>query len=243
MSSNPSGMEDQDTLSGWMTSFVGLSSVFAAVGLLGQAHLGSSIRLLIMGSIVEAGRRLYQWLSVRLRFRTWLLIHVSIAFDFLTSVLIRILNLGTVRRRRPSIRVDRTLPRASNPYFALEHCIYPSRRRKRTYGAARAISRLPPRTRAASGPSRRGWTPRLMAMLRWANAAQPPIYIHMFTCNALFQYVPKYQAPQLFRWRGHWVEIQRSKDGETRRHPFGFFPAVSSIYVTCVLFVSFLIPF
>jgi hypothetical protein len=83
----------------------------------------------------------------------------------------------------------------------------------------------------------------LMAMLRWVDAAQPPINIHMFTCNALFQYVPKYQTPQLFRWRGHWVEIQRSKDGETRRSPFGFFPTVTSIYVTCVSFVSFLMPF
>ncbi|KAJ6631925.1 hypothetical protein B0H10DRAFT_1975492 [Mycena sp. CBHHK59/15] len=35
---------------------MGLSSIFATVGLLSQAYLGSSIKLLILGSVVETGR-------------------------------------------------------------------------------------------------------------------------------------------------------------------------------------------
>ncbi|KAJ7302274.1 P-loop containing nucleoside triphosphate hydrolase protein [Mycena albidolilacea] len=173
MNSNPSGMGDQDTLSQWMSSFVGLSSVFAAVGLLGQAYLGSSIKLLIMGSIVEAGRRMYQWLSVRLRFQY----SISAQFDEGDPAyewIVLFLTQENVWRRSRDFTVTAT-------------------------------------------NSRRKWS-----VQTWMD---PRI-------NGNAEYVPKYQTPQLFRWRGHWVEIQRSKDGETRRSPFGFFPAVTSIYVT-----------
>ncbi|KAJ7032203.1 hypothetical protein C8F04DRAFT_1108164 [Mycena alexandri] len=53
----------------WITSFLGLSSVLAAVGLLSQAYLGSSIKLIILGSIIETGGRLFQWLIIRFRFQ------------------------------------------------------------------------------------------------------------------------------------------------------------------------------
>jgi hypothetical protein len=43
--------------------------MFAAVGMLSQAYLGSSVKLLVIGSVIEAGRRLCQWLMVRLRLR------------------------------------------------------------------------------------------------------------------------------------------------------------------------------
>jgi hypothetical protein len=29
--------------------------------------------------------------------------------------------------------------------------------------------------------------------------------------NTIAEYVPVYDAPQLFRWKGYWVEIKRSK--------------------------------
>ncbi|KAJ6622299.1 BCS1 N terminal-domain-containing protein [Mycena sp. CBHHK59/15] len=48
---------------------MGLSSIFATVGLLSQAYLGSSIKLLILGSVVETGRRVCQWLIERFRFQ------------------------------------------------------------------------------------------------------------------------------------------------------------------------------
>jgi hypothetical protein len=55
----------------WITSFMGLSTALAAFGMVSQAYLGSSIKLLILGSIIETGRRLFQWMIVRFRFRLW----------------------------------------------------------------------------------------------------------------------------------------------------------------------------
>jgi mitochondrial chaperone BCS1 len=52
---------------GSFTQFFGLSSLFAA--LFSHAYLFDSAKLLILGSIIEAGRRLCQWLIERFRFR------------------------------------------------------------------------------------------------------------------------------------------------------------------------------
>ncbi|KAJ7939457.1 hypothetical protein B0H13DRAFT_1850752 [Mycena leptocephala] len=53
----------------WITFFMGLSTALAAFGIVSQAYLGSSIKLLILGSIIETGRRLFQWMIVRFRFQ------------------------------------------------------------------------------------------------------------------------------------------------------------------------------
>jgi hypothetical protein len=55
--------------SSWMTSFMGLSSIFAVLGLISQSYMGSSLKLLVLGSLVEAGRRLCWWLIERFRIR------------------------------------------------------------------------------------------------------------------------------------------------------------------------------
>ncbi|KAJ7938062.1 hypothetical protein B0H13DRAFT_2398343 [Mycena leptocephala] len=53
----------------WITSFMGLSTALAAFGMVSQAYLGSSIKLLILGSIIETRRRLFRWMIVRFRFQ------------------------------------------------------------------------------------------------------------------------------------------------------------------------------
>ncbi|KAJ7922622.1 hypothetical protein B0H13DRAFT_1865638 [Mycena leptocephala] len=53
----------------WITSFMGLSTALAAFRMVSQAYLGSSIKLLILGSIIETGRRLFRWMIVRFRFQ------------------------------------------------------------------------------------------------------------------------------------------------------------------------------
>ena len=46
-------------------------------------------------------------------------------------------------------------------------------------------------------------------------------------------YVPSFGAPQLFRWKGHWVEITRLKDNQLA--PYGSFKSFASLQLTLVL--------
>ncbi|KAJ7745847.1 hypothetical protein DFH07DRAFT_776612 [Mycena maculata] len=50
------------------------------------------------------------------------------------------------------------------------------------------------------------------------------------------EYIPTYQLPQLFRWRGHWLEIKHNKDGtEGRFTSSGTYQHISSIIVTSII--------
>ena len=40
-------------------------------------------------------------------------------------------------------------------------------------------------------------------------------------------YVPSFGAPQLFRWRGNWVEVTRLKDSAVQ--PYGVFRSFTSL--------------
>ncbi|KAF9556921.1 P-loop containing nucleoside triphosphate hydrolase protein [Agrocybe pediades] len=46
------------------------------------------------------------------------------------------------------------------------------------------------------------------------------------------QYVPTFEAPQLFRWRGHWAEIKRSKGQLTYNEFTGGTQTVAKLYLT-----------
>ncbi|KAJ6547873.1 P-loop containing nucleoside triphosphate hydrolase protein [Mycena sp. CBHHK59/15] len=65
------------------------------------------------------------------------------------------------------------------------------------------------------------------------------------TVKGSTEYVPSYQQPQLFHWRGCWIEIQRSSDtGQGSFMPPGIYMPTATIYFTyaVVLFiVSFLV--
>lgn len=63
------GAQGADAQAPWFRSFLTFSSVFSAVGMFSQTYLGSSITLLILGSVIEVGRRSYQWLMARFRIR------------------------------------------------------------------------------------------------------------------------------------------------------------------------------
>ncbi|KAJ7121416.1 hypothetical protein C8R44DRAFT_853057 [Mycena epipterygia] len=168
------GAQSADANSPWLVSFLGLSSVFAAVGTFSQAYLGSSIRLLILGSVIEAGRRLCQWLMVRFR------IQYSMTAQFdegdpAYEWIVLFLTQENVWRRSRDFLVNAT-------------------------------------------NSRRKWS-----VQTWVD---PKI-----KGNA--EYVPTYQQPQLFRWRGHWLDIKRSNEsGSGRFTTMGTFQQVSSIFVT-----------
>ncbi|KAJ7128794.1 P-loop containing nucleoside triphosphate hydrolase protein [Mycena crocata] len=151
-----------------------LSSVFAGLGLISQAYLGSSVKLLILGSVVEMGRRLCQWLMVRLRFQYSLTAQFDEGDPAYEWILL-FLTQENVWARSREFRVNAT-------------------------------------------NSRRKWS-----VKTWIDP----------TIKGNAEYVPTYQLPQLFRWRGHWLEIKRSQDGASARFTSaGTIQPVASIYVT-----------
>ncbi|KAJ7500674.1 P-loop containing nucleoside triphosphate hydrolase protein [Mycena galericulata] len=158
----------------WLTSFMALSSVFAAVGMFSQAYLGSSIKLLILGSTIETGRRLCQWLIVRFRFQYSMTAQFDEG-DPAYEWIVLFLTQENVWRRSREFVVNAT-------------------------------------------NSRRKWS-----VKTWVDP----------TVKGNAEYVPTYQLPQLFRWRGHWLEIKRTKDGSEGRFTIsGTYQPISSIYVT-----------
>ncbi|KAJ7171396.1 P-loop containing nucleoside triphosphate hydrolase protein [Mycena filopes] len=63
----PRGDYSTNQDSSWMSSFMGLSSMFGLLGLVSQSHLGSSLKLLILGTLIETGRRFCRWVIERFR--------------------------------------------------------------------------------------------------------------------------------------------------------------------------------
>ncbi|KAF7325509.1 hypothetical protein MKEN_00399900 [Mycena kentingensis (nom. inval.)] len=167
----------------WMTSFMGLSSLFAAISMLANVVLGSGAnvnlsssvkQLLIIGPLIELGRRLFQWLSTRLRFQY----SITAQFDEGDPAyewILLFLTQENVWRRSCDFIVT-----AKN--------------------------------------SRRKWD-----VKTWSD---PKV-----KGNA--EYVPTYGEPQLFRWRGSFVEIKRSRESkEARFTSMGTYRQLSSILVT-----------
>ena len=55
-------------MSSWLTQFMGLSSLFGTL-FSSDSYAFGSVKLLILGSVIETGRRLCQWFIERFRFR------------------------------------------------------------------------------------------------------------------------------------------------------------------------------
>jgi hypothetical protein len=91
--------------SGSFARFMGLSSLFA---FLPQSYLYNSIRLLVLGSVIETGRRLCQWLLERFKLRMSRS-NLSLSQMGASYHSCRILYFGTIRRGRSSLRMDSSL--------------------------------------------------------------------------------------------------------------------------------------
>ncbi|KAJ6570429.1 hypothetical protein B0H10DRAFT_2107909 [Mycena sp. CBHHK59/15] len=158
----------------WLPSFIGLSYVFAALGMVSQAYLGSSIKLLVLGLVIETGRRVFQWLTVRFRFQY----STTARFDEGDQAyewLVLFLTQESVWRRSREFVVNAT-------------------------------------------NSRRKWS-----VKTWVDP----------TIKGNAEYVPTYRLPQLFRWRGHWIEIKRTIDtDQAQLTGLGTYQHSSSIFVT-----------
>ncbi|KAJ7151896.1 P-loop containing nucleoside triphosphate hydrolase protein [Mycena crocata] len=139
---------------GHIASALGLSSITGALSTLSHSYAGSSLKLLLLGSLVETGRRLFRWLIERFGIQYCTTIRVTQG-DPSYEWIVLFLTQENVWRRSREFLVS-----ASN--------------------------------------SQRKWAVR-------ANTDQ--------TVKANAEYVPTYKKPQLFRWRGYWVEIARRGSG------------------------------
>ena len=84
-------------LTEWLSSllsFIGLSSLVDTVSI-NSTYLHESAKLLILGSVIEAGRRLSQWLMERFKFRGPALF-ASLLWPSIHIVLYRLLLVGAI---------------------------------------------------------------------------------------------------------------------------------------------------
>ncbi|KAJ7062705.1 hypothetical protein C8F01DRAFT_1134999 [Mycena amicta] len=143
------------TAPGHIASSVGLFSplgeFIGSANALFHAYGGSSVKLLVLGSIIETGRRIFRWFITRF------------SIEYCTTIR---LNSGD-----PTYEWVVLLLTQENVW-----------RRSREFVVTASNSRR-----------------------KWAVATTNDESKRL---NA--EYVPTYQRPQLFRWRGYWVEIQRS---------------------------------
>ncbi|KAJ6565227.1 P-loop containing nucleoside triphosphate hydrolase protein [Mycena vulgaris] len=139
--------------SSWMASFVGLSSIFGALGFLSQSYVGSSLKLLVLGSLIETGRRFCWWLIERFR------LQYSITAQF---------NEGDPAYEWIVLFITQ----------------------ERVWKRSREFV-------VTANNSQRKWAV--------STTGDPTIKGHA-------EYVPTYQIPQLFKWRGYWLEIKRGND-------------------------------
>ncbi|KAK7035646.1 P-loop containing nucleoside triphosphate hydrolase protein [Favolaschia claudopus] len=137
----------------WMSSFMGLSSIFAVLGLISQSHVGSSLRLFILGTLIETGRRSCYWIVERFRIQYSITAQFNEGDPAYEWILLFITQERVWKRSREFV--------------------------------------------VTANNSERKWA---------VKTASDP------TVVGSAEYVPTYQAPQLFRWRGHWMEIRRGNE-------------------------------
>ncbi|KAJ6454366.1 P-loop containing nucleoside triphosphate hydrolase protein [Mycena sanguinolenta] len=141
------------TQGSWLSSFMGLSSIFAALGFFSQSYVGSSLKLLVLGSLIETGRRFCWWLIERFRIQYSLTAQFNEGDPAYEWILL-------------FITQERVWKRSSEFVVTAKN-------------------------------SERKWAVK--------PGSDPSIL-------GSAEYVPTYQTPQLFRWRGYWVEIKRGKE-------------------------------
>ncbi|KAJ3851015.1 P-loop containing nucleoside triphosphate hydrolase protein [Lentinula lateritia] len=155
------------------------NGIASLLSFLSKAYIVDSAKLMVIGSIVEAGRRLCQWLFVRFR------IQYSITAQF---------NQG------------------DPAYEWILHFLNDQKVWRRAYDF-----------QVSAKSSTRKW-----------GISSLVIGESSIVKSESVEYVPTYSQPQLFRWRGYWLEIMRSKPQNENpfipRHPQS--SGLESIFIT-----------
>ncbi|KAF7293851.1 hypothetical protein HMN09_01181100 [Mycena chlorophos] len=132
--------------------FSPLSEFLGAANALLGAYGGNSVKLLVLGSIIETGRRLFQWFMARFSIEYCTTMRLTSGDPAYEWVVLLLTQENVWRRARDFV--------------------------------------------VTANNSRRKW------------AVRTELKEDGTKVNA--EYVPTYARPQLFRWRGYWVEIQRT---------------------------------
>ncbi|KAF8829977.1 hypothetical protein HHX47_DHR2000296 [Lentinula edodes] len=155
------------------------NGIASFLSFLSKAYIVDTAKLMVIGSIVEAGRRLCQWLFVRFR------IQYSITAQF---------NQG------------------DPAYEWILHFLNDQKVWRRAYDF-----------QVSAKSSTRKWG--ISSLVTGESS---------IVKSESVEYVPTYSQPQLFRWRGYWLEIMRSKPQNENpfipRHPQS--PGLESIFIT-----------
>ncbi|KAK7053626.1 hypothetical protein R3P38DRAFT_3254165 [Favolaschia claudopus] len=170
----PSHPQPHPHAPGHIASSLGLGSFRDAFTFLSSSYVGSSLKLFVLGLIVETGRRLFRWLIERFSIKYCTTIRF-IQGDPAYEWIVLFLNQEKVYRRSREFTVS-----AANS--------------QRKWSVA--VPSPSPFPFPAPGPSPSPSTPAKQ------NSSKQ---------NA--EFVPLYTQPQLFRWRGYWVEIKRNGAG------------------------------
>ncbi|RDB18320.1 Mitochondrial chaperone BCS1 [Hypsizygus marmoreus] len=141
-------------------SFTRLMGFSFIASLLQNQHLVDSAKLLVLGTLIETGRRLCQWLMERFQLQYCITAQFDEG-DPAYEWIVLFLTQENVWRRSRDFRVN-----AKN------------------------------------------------SQRKWGIQAE-----HEVDGNA--DYVPTYEMPQLFRWKGYWVEIKRNKNARQWTSPAG----------------------
>ncbi|KAK7053635.1 hypothetical protein R3P38DRAFT_3254170 [Favolaschia claudopus] len=159
---------------GHIASSLGLGSFRDAFAFLSSSYVGSSLKLFILGFIVETGRRLFRWLIERFAIKYCTTIRF-IQGDPAYEWIVLFLNQEKVYRRSREFTVSAANSQRKWSVAVPSPSLFPS-----------PFPFPPSALPSVSTPAKQ---------------------------NPTAEFVPLYTQPQLFRWRGHWVEIKRTGAG------------------------------
>ncbi|KAF9033593.1 hypothetical protein BJ165DRAFT_1515242 [Panaeolus papilionaceus] len=161
------------------------------------SYLAQTVQLFFLGTLIEGGRRFYEWLKQRFQFQ------YSITAQFTEGDptyewIIHFLTEHQVWKRSRDFRVSAT-----------------NSARKWTVSIQSSGNDSIPLSSISTND----------AKATSSDPSAPP------KAPASAEYVPTYEAPQLFRWNGYWVEIKRSKGMPTFQPGVGT-QAFATLYIT-----------
>ncbi|CAK5271627.1 unnamed protein product [Mycena citricolor] len=157
----------------------------ALASLLGLG-VGSSVKLLVLGSLVETGRRLFRWFLERFRIQYCTTLRFNAGDPAYEWVILFLACRSTTLPHRSLIAAHSTQQTQENIW-----------RRSRDFVVS-------------AQNSQRKWS-----------VPSNPTTSSSTAVGANAEFVPTFSQPQLFRWRGHWVEVARTGPGGHQGGGFG----------------------
>lgn len=235
-----------DSDNSWFTSensfsrimgFSFLASIFGTdSGSTGQgtSYLMNSVRLFLLGTIIEGGRRLFGWFMDRFKpFREWLpVFRRSFLLSYIQTNIFYLLmaSFATFSTHTPTSLLGAVLtsdrifnqcalhgrwssPRVDHSIFGQSESFCPPHLPNALFDIFQTEERIWDRSRKFQVNSR-------SSIRQWTVDIQPK-HIDDYS-DEHTEFVPMYDAPQLFQWKGYLVEVQKGGNNQRNAVPHGF---------------------